>query len=842
MWVAVYFLCGLIKIALALSQDQIFQNDWQTINIGLPIDSFHIEDKLYTLSSLGIFSVINSTTGELVYRFQSPSDIEPTSKIVRFNNDSAASVFNSDNAQVILWNLSSLYPTIEFQMHTDLPILDLTLNDGLLYTVDASKIVSHDIKSSTKKTHYISPEIIEYAKLFTNTDSKETFVFLDERGKSMLSPVSSKMNFVTIPDCSVSQIRFLGSQTNSFICQENYYYEFDKSKAIKEISGKGLLGKNISLSSFAEHITNHIINDDYVLVETEDGIKIFNYRSSALSPTSEFYLSMPLNKCKYKSFNVHNNKSNLLCVSSSDVISHFVDGSLNWMRDQSFSNSKDAVAISAEKVFTKNSEIALGKRSNIVRSFLQRSLYNWKKLKQALSIKGSEYNVYGLKKQLVVLSENQKIGVFNMDKNTNGIEQLNFVMKPDQKIIKLEVINNIPYAISNNSIFEIDLINRKLVPLESDENNLVLLHTSEHEFFMATIINESNKIQGFSVRDKKILKTWQFAPTDETIVSFEKRSYDNLNVAQNGIILQDRSVLYKYLAPNIGVVATYAENNRKINIRLINMITGQLYGSFSKSFKAKNLASCDLTLKFEENFIIFTIFSGYNLDTEVCVIDLFESLVPNKKRFESLTTYSAFENFILPSFASQCFVISGKHITALAVSNTKHNIAMKEIIFTSSNGQIFSVPKVVLDGRRNGVIGDFNKIGNKIMDLEHSEKSAMNIYVHHHAESISRKLVYDPIINPHPNFIISHYRNLVRNPNQKPLAVTVPTELESTTYFVSIDGDIFITLLHPSGSFDKLTSSFNFTAVLLTVFVLLFGILIILPKSKRRQLINMWSL
>lgn len=110
MWVWLLWTLSLCQFTLGLTSDQVFSDDWQTTNIGRPIDLINLNHALYTLSSEGIISILDANNGEVLYRYYNENGrILEDSKIVKGNTDYIISYFNygldqDGYSKVILWD------------------------------------------------------------------------------------------------------------------------------------------------------------------------------------------------------------------------------------------------------------------------------------------------------------------------------------------------------------------------------------------------------------------------------------------------------------------------------------------------------------------------------------------------------------------------------------------------------------------------------------------------------------------------------------------------------------------------------------------------------------------
>lgn len=868
------FLLAFLSYTLGLTQDQVFQNDWQTVNIGVPFTSVHSDERIFTLSELGIFSIINATTGGIMYRYQSETvPIRPNSGLVEVSNEMIISFINYEyepgrkvKSKLMLWNVSKSFGTIEKELDFTSSIVSVLLKDDHIYVVDERHILDIDITLDYNiTTIYTAEQPIEDAKIFHSCLDGLTYAVLEISGKTFFSSLS---DFVSRPfnGCHVKQLRFQNSSNNLIICSNSDVYAFDSFGYEKLKSGKNMINEKLSAESLsADQIKSFEIVKDHILIESNNEIALFDLESLSLSANAKSLLSNPLSDSIHYSFHVSKNSTevNLLVVSPSKVVDYYRNGELLWSNDQSFVNIKDFVIVGSElKSSLTVDELIFETSSNILLSYLRRIRHNYEYLFGKLNSALDEAHRFGMSKYLIALSENGKIGVFSMYKNENSKSQLKKIFTPQIHFSHLYEIERKVYALHNTTIYEVDInlgkitkksetfVNSHFKILQNQDLKAEFVQTDAHEFYTISISHISNSIQGHFWNERQV-DSWNFSPEGETILSLVQRSYGNVDVAQNAIVLPDRSSLYKYLIPNVGVLITHKEGESSdcVVFYLINLITGQVYGRLEKKVSKSINTAYDVHVAFEENFIIFTVPDKNTIiDTQICSIDLFEVLKPDEKLSGKNAVISAFDEPILPMFASQCFVLPGTSVRGLSISRTRHNIATKDIILLTNMGRVVAFPKMIVDGRRNGIIGDFklkNDVESSVISLDVAKVSPFlqRIGSSKYASSIASKFPYDPIINVNPQTILTHHRKLVLNNNPgSTFLFTEPTELESTTYVVSIDGDIFVTFLRPSSSFDRLTSSFNTKVVIATIVVLLIGIASVGPKVHRNKILGRWVL
>lgn len=79
------------------------------------------------------------------------------------------------------------------------------------------------------------------------------------------------------------------------------------------------------------------------------------------------------------------------------------------------------------------------------------------------------------------------------------------------------------------------------------------------------------------------MEIWRLNFEDEKIISIASKLHND-RIHSHGKVLGDRSVLYKYLNPNMIGVVTSGEDNQQvpfINIYLVDTITGSIINSFN---------------------------------------------------------------------------------------------------------------------------------------------------------------------------------------------------------------------------------------------------------------------
>jgi outer membrane protein assembly factor BamB len=323
-----------------------------------------------------------------------------------------------------------------------------------------------------------------------------------------------------------------------------------------------------------------------------------------------------------------------------------------------------------------------------------------------------------------------------------------------------------------------------------------------------TVKHDAKSLKGVRVHNKNTQQTWSFEPSEDEIVVAYAAKNSNEEIANIGIVLGNRDVLYKYLYPNVAVVAIFNQKTKALYLNLVDTLTGEILHS---AFHDSDVRGDSVSAVFGEYWVVYTYYSNRPTpEQKVVVIDLFESLTPNV-RFSSYNS-SSFEQRVPPAVSTRSFVIPQK-VTSLGLTKSRFGVTTKAVVFGLSNGQVLSVPKFILNSRR--VVG---------RDLTNEEKQEFML------------LSYDPILNLDDKSMISHKRQVLC-PEK---IVTVATNLESTSIVCSYGLDIFCTRVAPSSQFDKLTSSFDKVKLIASIAVMTFLVYFLRPIRESKLLKNLW--
>lgn len=307
---------------------------------------------------------------------------------------------------------------------------------------------------------------------------------------------------------------------------------------------------------------------------------------------------------------------------------------------------------------------------------------------------------------------------------------------------------------------------------------------------------------------------WEFTPgRGERITSLTTRPTHD-PVASIGRVLGDRSVMYKYLNPNLLLITVVNDDSATASFHLLDSVSGRLLHSITQPGVD---TSRHISAVMSENWFVYSFWGdlpstnssiialkGYQL----AVAELYDSTLPNDRgplgdaaNFSSLTPSPRTPNPGDPYVLSSSFVIP-EAISALAVTQTRQGITSHSILaMLPFSHAIISIPKALVDPRRpNG------------RDPTPAEVE----------EGLLRRTA---VLDFDPKWILSHRREVV-GVNK---IITIPALLESTSLVFGYGLDIFGTRVTPSMAFDMLGQEFAKRQLVLTVLALGIGVAVLAP-------------
>lgn len=337
--------------------------------------------------------------------------------------------------------------------------------------------------------------------------------------------------------------------------------------------------------------------------------------------------------------------------------------------------------------------------------------------------------------------------------------------------------------------------------------------------FLVTI-SADGRVLGWVESDNKT-PVWEFVPPSgqKVVEATARPAHDP--VASIGKVLGNRSVLYKYISPNLVLVTAVNEKDHVAGFYLLDGVSGKVLHSETQAGvdPTQPIASV-----MSENWFAYSFFGdiidessakGYQL----VISELYESSIANDRgpldaagNYSSLHSSST-DSLPLPHIVSQSFMIA-EPISHMTVTQTRQGITTRLLLCTlPSSNSIVGIPRPILDPRRP-------------VDRDPTSAEA--------EEGLFR---YKPFLDFDGKWYLTHTRDVAGIKD----VLSHPTLLESTSLILAYGGDIFGTRATPSQAFDVLGKSFSKLQLVLTVVALTGGVIFLAPIVSISPLILFFS-
>ncbi|XP_018647688.1 hypothetical protein Smp_003340 [Schistosoma mansoni] len=339
--------------------------------------------------------------------------------------------------------------------------------------------------------------------------------------------------------------------------------------------------------------------------------------------------------------------------------------------------------------------------------------------------------------------------------------------------------------------------------------------------YIFTIEREQARLTGYRINpvssDGKSLKAtrvWRMLlspdsnPVNKHIIVAAASRPPSEHIYSVGRVLGDRSVLYKYLNPNLIAVLTIGgdinSHTNTLMIYLIDVVAGRiLYSAVHRR------CSEPISLVHSENWIIYTYYNHKSLRNEATVIELYE---PTKLSGELCASHSTGENSLIPQVLQQSYILNTPPRSgAVTVSVTERGITAKNIILALQRNSLIELPKTFFDPRRS-------------LDMT---SELMEEGVH----------PYAPVLPFSDQAIITYNQSIMRIRAIR----TAPTGLESTGLVFAYGLDLFFTRISPSQTYDLLKEDFDYTAIATVTLGMIIASIVSCRLATRRAILRAWA-
>ncbi|OUC40057.1 hypothetical protein D917_04375 [Trichinella nativa] len=253
-------------------------------------------------------------------------------------------------------------------------------------------------------------------------------------------------------------------------------------------------------------------------------------------------------------------------------------------------------------------------------------------------------------------------------------------------LLLMDKENDHAYIFSNSALDKSVLLKKPISVVKLDRKTGVC-----NGFQLTTLGDEANRIP--RLQQWNVQKTWtlNFLPdSDSEIVDFQIKSLD-AKVHSQGRVLGNRSVLYKYLNPNLGVSLIRTVDDRAkddITVTIFDAVAGNIIyvAKQKRSLGPYRLLLC-------ENWIIYTFWNEKYRRMEISVVEMYEG--------ESQSDPLSFSSYrqLQPIVYHQTYIFP-QGLSAVAVSETEKAITPRFILLAMPFGGVVEIPKAFLDPRR----------------------------------------------------------------------------------------------------------------------------------------------
>ncbi|XP_072743819.1 ER membrane protein complex subunit 1 isoform X2 [Anoplolepis gracilipes] len=272
-------------------------------------------------------------------------------------------------------------------------------------------------------------------------------------------------------------------------------------------------------------------------------------------------------------------------------------------------------------------------------------------------------------------------------------------------------------------------------------------------------------------------------------------------VHSQGRVLSDRSVLYKYINPNLVAVVTegigHAHKNT-LNLYLLDVVSGTMI--FSITHKR---VRGPIHIVHSENWLVYGYFNEKGRRTEIATLELYEGKIQS-----NTTVFSSLATTKLPIVERQAFIFPAS-IEYMQETITEKGITSKHIIVALANGGILELPWMMVDPRRP-------------TNPEMREEGV---------------IPYMPEIPIHMDAIINYNQSVSRVMGIH----TSPSGLESTCLVFVHGLDLFYTRVAPSKTFDVLKEDFDYYLIVIVLAALLISSYITKKLASQKAQKQAWK-
>ncbi|XP_076848062.1 ER membrane protein complex subunit 1 isoform X2 [Brachyhypopomus gauderio] len=345
----------------------------------------------------------------------------------------------------------------------------------------------------------------------------------------------------------------------------------------------------------------------------------------------------------------------------------------------------------------------------------------------------------------------------------------------------------------------------KVTAFPSTKNVLQQLQEMASSIFFYLVDSNQGRLSGFRLRkDLSTELIWEVVvPVETQKIVGVKGKRANEHVHSQGRVMGDRSVLYKYLNPNLLAVVTESTDTHQehsfVGIFLIDGVTGRIVHE-----AVQRKARGPVHFVHSENWVVYVYWNTKSRRNEFSVLELFEGM-----ELYNSTVFSSLDRPQPPQVLQQSYIFPSP-ISTLEATLTEKGITSRHLLVGLPSGAILSLPKMFLDPRRPEVASEQSREENLIP--------------------------YSPEIPIRTEWFINYNQSVSRVKG----IYTSPSGLESTCLVVAYGLDLYQTRVYPSKQFDVLKDDYDYVLISSVLLGLFFATMISKRLAEVKLLNRAW--
>lgn len=345
----------------------------------------------------------------------------------------------------------------------------------------------------------------------------------------------------------------------------------------------------------------------------------------------------------------------------------------------------------------------------------------------------------------------------------------------------------------------------KVSAFPSTKNVLQQLQEVAFSVFFYLVDANQGRLSGYRLRtDLSTELIWEvMIPAEVQRIVSVKGKRHNEHVHSQGRVMGDRSVLYKYLNPNLLALVTESTDQHLersfVGILLIDGVTGRIIHE-----AVQRKARGPVHIVHSENWVVYEYWSTKSRRNEFSVIELYEGT-----ELYNSTVFSSLDRPHAPRVLQQSYIFPSA-ISAMEATLTEKGITSRHLLIGLPSGGILSLPKMFLDPRRPEIISEQSREENLIP--------------------------YAPELPIRTEWYINYNQSVSRVRGIH----TAPSGLESTCLVVAYGLDIYQTRVYPSKQFDVLKDDYDYMLISSVLLALFFATMISKRLAEVKLLNRAW--